>query len=187
PDPFIDVDGRVYLLWKSDGELVGSRAAIWTRRLADDGLTFDRHLSPWARAHRLLRQDAVWESPLIEAPSLLHHDDRYYLFYSAGRWTDASYAVGYAEGATVQGAFVKMTGDGPWLTSRPGAAGPGGQCLVRDADGLAYLAYHAWDPAAVGYANGGARRLHVDRLGGRPPGPPPLRRRRGPAPPRAPP
>jgi hypothetical protein len=26
------------------------------------------------------------------------------------------------------------------------------------------MSYHGWDPAAVGYANGGARTLRIDRV-----------------------
>ena len=65
PDPFVDEDGSVHLLYKSDNELVQGRSELWSQRLAADGLSFA------GRAKRLLRHDLAWESPLIEAPCLL--------------------------------------------------------------------------------------------------------------------
>ena len=65
PDPFVDEDGSVHLLYKSDNELVQGRSQLWSQRLAADGLSFA------GRAKRLLRHDLAWESPLIEAPCLL--------------------------------------------------------------------------------------------------------------------
>jgi beta-xylosidase len=171
PDPFVDADGHAYLVWKSDGELVNSPSAVWVRELADDGLGFTRRLVPWCQEHRLLQRGAPWEGPLIEAPCIRRDDDRYFLFYSAGRWTDATYGIGYALGTAADSAFTKVTTDGPWLGTGPDAAGPGGQCVVEDAEGGVWLGYHAWDPAAVGYEHHGARRLYVDRLELGPDGP----------------
>ncbi len=173
PDPFVDHDGRVYLVWKSDGELVGDRSALWILPLAPDGLSAaKRTCISRSRPRRLLRHDAPWERPLIEAPCLLHAGTGdYYLFYSAGQWPTAGYAVGYARGRSPRGPFTKVTTDRPWLASRPHAAGPGGQCMIDDTDGTTYLAYHAWDPDVIGYDVGGARKLHIDRLTISPDGP----------------
>jgi hypothetical protein len=160
PDPFVGADGSVTLVWKSDGELVGQPATLWARPLTEDGL----RLRGWRR--RLLRTDAAWEQPLIEAPCLWRPAaDRWLLFYSAGRWMTDSYGIGYAWTSRPGGRFRKVTVDGPWLGSDSQMAGPGGQCLVQDAAGDTYIAYHAWAPDRIGYAQGGARMLHIDRLG----------------------
>jgi beta-xylosidase len=50
------------------------------------------------------------------------------------------------------------------LRSRGAAAGPGGQAVVRAGDGGLWLAYHAWDSAAVGDEAGGQRAMWLDRL-----------------------
>ena len=167
PDPFTDEDGSVHLLFKSDDELVQGRSQLWSRRLAADGLSFA------GRARRLLRYDLAWEAPLIEAPCLLGHQSGYWLFYSAGRWTTGGYGIGCAAGTSAQGRFQKLSRDGPWLGSHAGAAGPGGQCVVRDQFGTAFLLYHAWAPDRIGYESGGARRLHVTPLAVGPDGPVP--------------
>lgn len=160
PDPFVDDDGSATLLWKSDGELVRQPAMVWSRRLTLDG----RRLQ--GRRRRLLRFDADWEQPLIEAPCLWRAaPERYLLFYSAGRWTTGGYGIGYASAPRPEGPYLKATVDGPWIGSDDRVAGPGGQCVVRDAAGHVYLAYHAWSPDRIGYERGGARMLHIDRLG----------------------
>ena len=72
PSPFVD-DGRLYLLWKNDGNCCGQRVSLWLQQLSDDGLT--RVGEPV----ELLRHDQAWESPLIEAPALLKHAGKYIL------------------------------------------------------------------------------------------------------------
>jgi beta-xylosidase len=166
PDPFVDRDGSVHLLYKSDNELVGGRSELWSQPLAADGLSFA------GRAKRVLRHDLAWESPLIEAPCLLD-EHGYWLFYSAGHWTAADYGIGCAAGTSPEGRFQKISRNGPWLGSHADAAGPGGQSVVLDQLGSPYLLYHAWAPDRVGYESGGARRLHVSQLTMGPQGPVP--------------
>ncbi len=48
------------------------------------------------------------------------------------------------------------------MTSR--ARGPGHQSVVTTKDGQLWMAYHAWDEDAVGYANFGERTVWIDRL-----------------------
>ena len=123
----------------------------------------------------LLRHDAAWEAPLVEAPSLVRvadgprgsggvprHD--YVLFYSGGWWESDGYAVGYATGPGPLGPFRKETTTEPWLASGPGMAGPGGAEVFTAADGTGRIAFHAWTPPRVGYENGGARSLWIERL-----------------------
>ena len=110
-----------------------------------------------------LRNDAAWEGDLIEAPTLWRDGDTYYLFYSANDYGSTGYAVGYATAKRVLGPYRDGPGN-PILRSRGRAAGPGGQAVVRDADGGLWLAYHAWDSSAVGDEAGGQRSMWLDRL-----------------------
>lgn len=159
PSPFVDADGTAYLLWKSDDNAVGGVAALWGAPLRPDGLGLD------GAPMELLRHDAAWEAPLIEAPSLARvGDDHYLLFYSGGWWESDGYAVGYAVGAGPLGPFDKVTTDGPWLASAPGMAGPGGAEVFVAADGAWRIAFHAWTPPRVGYAAGGRRSLWIGPL-----------------------
>lgn len=154
PSPFVDADGRAYLLWKADANAIGRRSSIWGQLLADDG----RALA--GRATTLLSVDRRWEQPLIEAPALVRYDDLLYLFYSAGRWETAGYSVGYALGHDPLGRYRKQTRSGPWFGSDDEVAGPGGQEFFTGLDGLPRMAYHGWQPGVVGYPHG-ARSLRI--------------------------
>jgi putative cell wall-binding protein len=156
PDPFVDADGTPYLLFKSEGVPGGEPPTLWGVQLSADG--YDLAGEPF----RLLERDLDWEGPLIEAPSMVLVEGRYHLFYSGNATDVADYAVGHAVCETVRGPCRK-TGDRPLLASTATVAGPGGQDVFVDPDGALWLAYHGWEPAAVGYP-GGRRRLHLAPL-----------------------
>ncbi len=155
PSPFVDVDGSLYLLWKSDDNGYGRRSSLWIQPLEPDGLSLTG--SPV----ELLRHDRSWERPLIEGPSMVEADGRYYLFYSANWWESPNYTMGYAIGRTPLGPFTKVTRHRPWFGSFADGAGPGGQEFFTDTDGELCMAYHAWTPGTVGYSSGGARSLRI--------------------------
>ena len=159
PSPFVDANGTAYLLWKSDDNAVGRAPSLWGAPLQPDGLALA------GAPVELLRHDAAWEEPLIEAPSLARvGDGSYVLFYSGGWWESAGYAIGYATGPAPLGPFHKQTESGPWLAGEAGMAGPGGAEVFTDAAGGWHVALHAWTPPQVGYDNGGARSLWIERL-----------------------
>ena len=165
PHRFVDRDGTAYLLWKNDGNCCGMATELWAQRLDGDGLRLTG--KPVSLG---VRNDAAWEGDLIEAPTLWRDGDTYYLFYSANDYGSPSYAVGYATATKVLGPYRDGPGN-PILRSRGKAAGPGGQAVVTDGHGGLWLAYHAWDSAAVGDEVGGQRSMWLDRLsfeGGRP-------------------
>ena len=174
--PFVDVDGKAYLVWKSDENAAACSAPprLWIQELSPDGLSL---VGPVAL---LLTKDQAWEGVNIEGPSMTRAaDGTYLLFYSANDWETASYAVGYAVCDSPAGPCRKATTDaagGPWLRSRGDALGPGGEEVFTDVAGRPWLAYHAWSAPVTGYAGGGARSLRIDALdfvGGAPvtPGP----------------
>jgi beta-xylosidase len=151
PSPFVDTDGRTYLLWKSD-----EAAGIVARELAPDG----RSLVGEPRA--LIQADQGWEAGVVEAPSMVGFEGRYYLFYSGNDWTTSRYAVGYAVCDSPLGPCAKPV-DGPWLASTDKAEGPGGEEVFVDEGGQPWMALHAWVRGKVGYPHG-ARNLFVVRL-----------------------
>ncbi len=155
PDPFVDADGRAYLVWKSEDNAIGGRSSLWIRELRPDGLGFD------GRPVRILRHALVWERPLVEAPCLVRVGDVVHLLYSAGWWESPGYGVGHAAAVGPTGPFDVTTTTGPWLS---GEHGPGGQSVVEDVSGGLRLAYHGWLDGVVGYARGGVRALHLDPL-----------------------
>lgn len=128
---------------------------------------YAQHLSPDGRSLRgepvrLITRDQVWEEPLIENPSMVHHDGKYYLIYSANWWESEHYAVGYAVCDTPLGPCRKPL-DQPILQANTREAGPGGAAFFQDHAGALWLAYHAWTAPDVGYARG-QRSLHLARV-----------------------
>jgi putative cell wall-binding protein len=158
PAPFVDGDGALYLVFKSEGTLFGEPTRIWSQRMSPDGLGF----ALWD-PRELAHTDLSWEGRVIEGPSLFADSGTYYLFYSANEWASPAYTTGWARCAGPSGPCEKPNPN-PLLTSRGGVAGPGGPTAFRDTAGRAWLAYHGWKSAAVGYDRGGARMLHLDKL-----------------------
>jgi beta-xylosidase len=158
PSPFVDVDGRRYLLWRADASSHRRSATLWIQPLREDGLALTD------RPHALLGVDARWEGPLIEAPSMLVVDGIYYLFYSANSYNTERYAIGYATSSSVLGPFAKRTTTKPWVGLDDAVWGPGGQEWTTDDDGGLVMAFHGWEPGRAGYKKGGRRRLYVARV-----------------------
>jgi beta-xylosidase len=158
PHPFVDHDGTPYVLWKADGNAIGQRSTLFAQRLTPDGLVLAGQPVP------LLNSDSAWEQPLIENPALVATGTSYLLFYSGGWWESAGYATGYATCTSPLGPCTKATIDQPLHASAGDQAGPGGACLIKGPAGDHWLAYHAWNPGAIGYTNGGSRSLHFAPL-----------------------
>jgi beta-xylosidase len=156
PSPFVDGYGRPWLLWKSEGIAGKEPTRIWSRPLSLDGVRFE------GTATELAKQDLGWEGDIIENPSMVRARGAHFLFYSAGRWQDSSYGIGFAVCDGPAGPCRKAPHK--WIGSTGDVAGPGGQELFRGVDGSLWMSYHAWDADRVGYENGGVRSLRVDRI-----------------------
>jgi arabinan endo-1,5-alpha-L-arabinosidase len=151
---FTDEDGTRYVLWKNDGNCCGMETWIYLQRASGDGLSLE------GEAVRLLRGEPGWEGGLVEAPTLWKRAGRYYLFYSANRYSGAEYAVGYAVADSPTGPYRRAPG--PLLATSTGQGpiiGPGGQDLVATEGGRTWLLYHSWDPASISY-----RAMNLDEL-----------------------
>jgi beta-xylosidase len=145
PDPFRDADGQFYLYYKNDGNRVRQPTTIFVQRMAADGL----HLSGEPVA--LLRNDAKWEGLVIEAPTMVHHDGRYILFFSGNffGWDGglSPYAMGYATCDGPMGPCTQSAAN-PILHSyhdlEAGClSGPGHQAVFI-VGGRSFIAFHAW-------------------------------------------
>jgi beta-xylosidase len=158
PYPYATEDGTAYLLWKSDGNALGRASTLHAVRLRRDGLALE------GTTVDLLDADAPWEQPLIENPALIARGDLYYLFYSGGWWESADYVIGYAVCDRPLGPCRKATTTEPLLSAAGDEAGPGGASVVITPSGEQWLAYHAWAPGSIGYANHGLRTLRFASL-----------------------
>ena len=133
--------GKLWLLWKADGNCCNLPARIFIQPLSPDGTTLTGPATP------LITNDQPWEGAVVEAPTLVRHGATYYLFYSANDFFGGGYRTGYATASSPTGPFTKATTE--LMTSdRFGDAvrGPGGQDVFTTRDGGTEIAFHGWDP-----------------------------------------
>lgn len=145
PEPFIDGDGRPYLLWKSEGERNRTPTRLWSRPLTASGLAFTNE-----PRSLLLTTALSWEEPIIENPSMLFRSGAYHLVYSAGDWASPNYATGVARCDSPRGPCVRSRTT-PLITNDATQWGPAGGSLFIDTLGRLRLAYHAWNPPYSSY------------------------------------
>jgi beta-xylosidase len=138
PASFIDADGTRYLLWKNDGNCCGGQTWIFLQATSDDGLALV------GEPLQLITADQAWEGVLVEGPTLWQQNDQYYLFYSANNYTSPNYSVGWAAADEIDGPYTKARQPLLETTIRAGIVGPGGQDIVIDDDGEAWIAFHGW-------------------------------------------
>jgi hypothetical protein len=155
PSPFIDSNGNVYLVWKSDGGT--GPATIWSEQLDPAGTGF----APNATPAQLLVPSQPWEAGVVEAPDLVSSNGHYFLFYSGNSWNGGSYAVGVATCTGPLGPCTKPLSQ-PILASSSSMEGPGGESVFTDTSGAYWIAFDAWSPGAVGYPH--SRELYLRRL-----------------------
>jgi beta-xylosidase len=148
--PFRDGDGKLYLVWKNDGNAIGQPTHIWAQRLSPDGLRLV------GRRTTIEKNDAPWEGSVVEGPMLWKRDGRYFLFYSGNVYSGAGYAVGYATCDSPLGPCSDAP-ENPILKTTCRALGPGHNALV-DVSGQTWIVYHAWE------ATYSKRQLWIDRL-----------------------
>lgn len=156
PAHFQDSNGRLYLLWKNDGNCCGMDTYLYSQQSSSDGLKLT------GKPVKLLKEDASWEGNLIEAPFMWKQGGKYYLFFSANGYASYNYAVGYANCKGPLGP-CKDAPENPILISKCNAAGPGGETITTDAKGQPWMLYHAWKASAVDDPTVG-RQLWLDRL-----------------------
>jgi beta-xylosidase len=157
--PFQD-DEKLYLYYKNDGNCCGIPTYIYVQELAADGLSL------LGDAVRLVRNDKQWEGGVVEAPTMVKRDGRYYLFYSANNYAGVEYAVGYALCESPTGPCADAP-ENPILKSKlqkppDMVIGPGHQTIVR-VDDQDWLVYHAWEVISGG-RRGDRRQVWLDRI-----------------------
>ena len=97
---------------------------------------------------KCFEQTAPWEatpayesSPIMEGPTVVKLQDKYYLFYSANHYRNIDYAVGYAVADSPYGPWVKQS-DSPIIhRSIVGENGSGHGDLFEGLDGSLYYVY----------------------------------------------
>jgi len=136
PRTLVAPNGQEWLYWKNDGNAVVADLAptrIYAQRLGANGQT------PIGPTSVLLSNDLPWEGELIEAPDMVHADNRYLLFFSG------NVSWGYQNGiglALCKGPGGPCTSPyaGPWLGSNVQGAGPGEETVYTQ-NGMTWMLY----------------------------------------------
>jgi len=151
PSPFVDSDGKIYLLWKTKISTANGRdlTKIWIRPLTPDGQISQE------KAIVLLINDLPWEGDHIEAPTLVHIHGKYVLFYSAGTSTSMGYSVSYAESDSILGPYNKV--NMPIITGNSTLRGAGHQSLNQIGPNSFMVFYHSVHPERKKLARDHAR------------------------------
>ena len=134
-------NGQLYLLWKSDGNCCSLPATIFLQPLSADGRTLT------GPATELIHNDQPFEKAVVEAPKLVKHGGRYYLFYSANDFGGGNYRTGYATASSLTGPYTKSRTELMTTDQFHGTViGPGGEDLVTTPSGRTAIVFHGWDP-----------------------------------------
>ncbi|KAG6863462.1 hypothetical protein C0993_011374 [Termitomyces sp. T159_Od127] len=139
-------DGSLYVVYKIDGNNRGNGGScnngvppikstpIMLQKVAADGYT-----KIGSEIQILDRDDR--DGPLIEAPSLIHVGNVWFLFFSSGCFAEETYDLSYAYASSVTGPYTRSP-DAPLLSSgKDGLKAPGSACVAIDGT---KLLFHAW-------------------------------------------
>ena len=147
PECFIDEDGQAYLYWGSGYNWINGHCMAV--KLKADMKTFDG-----------IPVDVTTPN-YFEAPLMRKWNNKYYLMFSSGKATNATYCVGYAESSSPLGPFTEPAN---WKILQSSAdstvIGPGHHTVFRE-NGQDYILYHRIFPQKEAYV---LRQLCVDSL-----------------------
>lgn len=136
--PMRDENGKLYLIWKEDGNSVNKPTPIWAMEMKEDRSALV------GQKTELFRNDAAWEGNLVEGVSMIKHGRYYYAFYAArgccGR--GCTYTTGVARAENLLGPWEKYE-ENPVLKDQGDWKCPGHGTPVEK-DGKFYFLYHAY-------------------------------------------
>ena len=144
PFPVRDENGRLFLLWKEDGNEFKKPTTIFAQRLTEDGTRLS------GRKHRLLRNKrGSWERGVIEAPEVVRNGEYFYMFFSGSLCCTprCKYATGVARSKSLLGPWERRPGN-PILRTGSGWRCPGHLSTVDDGAGSLFAIYHAYRSGA---------------------------------------
>lgn len=137
--PMRDENGKLFIIWKEDGNSVKKPTPIWAAELNE------QRTAIVGEKKELFRNDKAWENNLVEGVSMIRRGEYYYAFYAGAGCCghDCSYATGIARSKNLLGPWEKYeqnpihTGDDEWKC--PGHGTP------VEKDGKYYFLYHAYN------------------------------------------
>ncbi|WP_207514989.1 glycoside hydrolase family 43 protein [Longitalea luteola] len=143
--PMRDEDGKLYVIWKEDGNSVGKPTPIWAAEIKEDRTALV------GEKKELFRADVAWEKGLVEGVSIIKKNDYYYAFYAAAACCGktCTYGTGIARAKNLLGPWEKYPGN-PVLADDTDWKCPGHGTPVEK-DGKYYFLYHAYSTNTGAY------------------------------------
>lgn len=141
PVPVQDEEGKLYLIWKEDGNSRNQPTPLWIQQLSDDGTKLTGEM------REILRNDLnSWEGRVIEGPFVVRKKGYYYLFYSGNACCGRGchYGLGVARAKNLLGPWEKNPKN-PLVADNEVWKCPGHGSIVADSEGNDYLMYHAYN------------------------------------------
>lgn len=140
-DPYIfeDTDGSLYLYHVRLQN--GNR--IFVARLKPDLSDIEENTVRECisgQEHWENTQNTTW--PVTEGPTVMKHNNLYYLFYSANDFRNIDYAVGYATAKSPMGPWTKYPGNPILNRALIGQNGTGHGDFFTDSSGQLYYVFH---------------------------------------------
>lgn len=134
-----DEDGKIYVLWKEDGNSKGQKTPIWAQEVNEGRTELIGEL------HELFRNDQPWEGGLVEGVAVFRKNGYFYASYSARGCCEITcdYVTGVARSKSLLGPWEKYDMN-PVLKDNANwkCAGHG---TVVEKDGDFWMLYHAYN------------------------------------------
>ncbi|WP_240635525.1 family 43 glycosylhydrolase [Hymenobacter rigui] len=137
--PMRDEQGRLYLIWKEDGNSINQPTPIWAQPINET-----RTALVGEKRELFRNNSATWEGNLVEGVAMVRHDGYFYAFYAGAGCCGAgcTYATGVARAKSLLGPWEKYARN-PVLTSNDAWKCPGHGTVV-EYKGHSYLLHHAY-------------------------------------------
>ncbi|PZX58228.1 beta-xylosidase [Algoriphagus ratkowskyi] len=136
---FRDENGKIYVLWKEDGNSKGQKTPIWAQEIDNERKKL------LGEPHELFRNDQPWEGQLVEGVAIFQKNGYFYATYSARGCCEigCDYVTGVARSKTLLGTWEKYNMN-PILKDNANwkCAGHG---TVVEKDGEFWMLYHAYN------------------------------------------
>lgn len=145
---FVDISGRVYALYKLDGNAIGLKDAqgklstpILLQEVSpEDGVT------PIGAAKQIFDREES-DGHLVEGPSLIYSTQvgKYILLLSSGHYDKDDYRMTYAYADRIEGPYARPSGN-LMETGMYGVRGPGGGSFAADGRHLVFHGIVQYSP-----------------------------------------
>lgn len=140
-----DENGKLYLLWKEDGNSMGLPTHMWAQEMSEDRTRLIGEM------HSLFYNDTPWEEGLVEGVCVIRRNGYFYALYSAASCCDkrCNYKTGVARSKTLLGKWEKydknpiLIDNADWRCS--------GHGTIVEKDGKEFYLYHAYNTTGSVY------------------------------------